>query len=162
VTERLFVPRTGARVLLVDDAGRTLLFRGTDPGRPGERWWVTPGGGVEPDETSADGACRELAEETGLRVSPAELGTPVWRETTEFPFDGVWYRQEQDFFLLRVTAWAVDTTGFSHIERATVDRHHWWTVEELEGTAERYYPVNLPALLRRVLAEAGDRPMMAP
>jgi hypothetical protein len=33
-------------VLLLDDAGRVLLFRGGDPAAP-ERgtWWITPGGG---------------------------------------------------------------------------------------------------------------------
>jgi len=157
-----FVPRSGARVLLVDDAERTLLFRGSDPGRPGQRYWFTPGGGLDPGESRVDGAARELFEETGLRVDPAALGEPVWRETVEFPFDRVWYRQEQDFFLLRVARWEVDTAGFDPIERATVDQHRWWTLPELDATAEVYYPPDLPALLRRALAQASDRPVTAP
>lgn len=143
--------RTAARILLVDAAGRLLLFSGRDPGRPAHRYWFTPGGGLRPDETTAAGAARELLEETGLAVSPPELGEPVWHEITEFPFDGVWYRQEQDFFLYRVPSWQVDTRGFDDIERATVDGHRWWTVQELAATSERYYPVDLVGLLRRVL-----------
>jgi hypothetical protein len=38
--------------------------------------------------------------------------------------------------------------GFSDIERDSVDGHRWWSVEELEATADRYYPVDLPDLLR--------------
>jgi 8-oxo-dGTP pyrophosphatase MutT (NUDIX family) len=155
VTEPL--PRRAARVLLVDEAERVLLFRGSDPGRPGERFWFTPGGGLEPAEPSAEGAARELAEETGLRVSPADLGPPVWHEVTDFPFDGQWYRQEQDFFLVRLigaraAGWRLDTTGFEQVERDTIDDDRWWEITELDRTTERFYPTNLPAVLRRALA----------
>ena len=72
------VPRLAARVLLLDEGSRILLFRGGDPAAP-ERgtWWFTPGGGLEPGETRHQGAARELFEETGLRVSPDSLGEPV-------------------------------------------------------------------------------------
>lgn len=152
----VYTPRRAARVLLVDAAGRVLLFHGVDPGRPDFGYWFTPGGGLDPGESAAAGAARELAEETGLRLTPAELGPPIWRETVEFPFDGVWYRQEQDFFGVRVAAWEVDTTGFNDIERASVTDHRWWTPEELAATTERYYPAELPVVLGRVLAAAGD------
>ncbi|SBT53198.1 NUDIX hydrolase [Micromonospora auratinigra] len=150
-----FHPRRAARVLLVDAGGRLLLFQGSDPARPEHRYWFTPGGGLDPQESPAEGAARELAEETGLRLSPAELGAPVWSETVEFPFDGVWYRQQQEFFLVRVPGWQVDTAGFNEIEQASVHGHRWWTVDELSSTGERYYPTDLPAVLGRALAGAG-------
>ncbi|WP_431935102.1 NUDIX hydrolase [Micromonospora sp. RP3T] len=151
----VYTPRRAARVLLIDAAGRVLLFEGSDPARPGHRYWFTPGGGLDPGETPAQGAARELAEETGLRLAPAELGAPVWSETVEFPFDGVWYRQEQEFFLLRVAGWVVDTAGFDEIERASVHGHRWWVVTELAATTERYYPPDLPDRLGRVLTGGG-------
>ncbi|MFE9690466.1 NUDIX hydrolase [Micromonospora sp. NPDC005806] len=150
-------PRRAARVLLVDAGGRVLLFEGSDPARPGHRYWFTPGGGLDPGETPAEGAARELAEETGLRLASTELGAPVWSETVEFPFDGVWYRQEQEFFLVRVPDWEVDTAGFNEIERATMHGHRWWPVDELIGTAERYYPADLPAMLTRALGAGAVR-----
>jgi 8-oxo-dGTP pyrophosphatase MutT (NUDIX family) len=146
------IPRRAARVLLVDGADRLLMFCGFDPARPAHRYWFTAGGGLEPGEPPAEGAARELAEETGLRIPASDLGTPVWREVTEYPFDGRWYRQEQDFFLVRVPAWEVDTDGFDQLERDSIDGHRWWTLAELEATEERYYPADLPALLRRLLA----------
>jgi 8-oxo-dGTP pyrophosphatase MutT (NUDIX family) len=152
------IPRRAARVLLVDGAGRLLMFHGFDPARPAHHYWFTVGGGLEPGEPAAVGAAREMAEETGLRMTAAELGGPVWREVTEFPFDGLWYRQEQDFFLVRVPAWEVVTDGFDAVERDSIDDYRWWSVEELESTAERFYPSDLPELLRRVLGDGRPEP----
>jgi 8-oxo-dGTP pyrophosphatase MutT (NUDIX family) len=145
------ISRRAARVLLVDGSGRVLLFHGTDPARPDHQYWFTPGGGLDQGETAADGAARELFEESGYRVHPAELGEPVWHEVTEFPFDGVWYHQEQDFFLLRVGSWEVDTSGFDEIEAGSIDGYRWWSVAELEATPDRYYPADLPSLLRSLV-----------
>jgi 8-oxo-dGTP pyrophosphatase MutT (NUDIX family) len=142
--------RRAARVVLVDDADRTLLLRGGDPARPALRWWFTPGGGLDEGESSAEGAARELFEETGLRVTPADLGRPVWHQITRFSYDNRQYRQEQDFYLFRVPEWQVDTTGFDPEEQRTIDDHRWWSVAELDATAETVYPENLADLLRRL------------
>lgn len=149
----VYTPRCAARVLLVDADGRLLLFRGFDPARPEHgRWWFTPGGGLDPGETYAEGAVRELAEETGLRLTVTDVGQPVHADVTEFSFGGVWYRQEQQFFLVRVTAHEVDTAGFSEVERGSVVGHRWWSAEELRCTAERCYPLDLAEVLGRALA----------
>jgi 8-oxo-dGTP pyrophosphatase MutT (NUDIX family) len=147
----VLLTRRAARVLLIDEGGRVLLFHGCDPARRAHRYWFTPGGGLDPSESSGQGAARELAEETGLSVRPEDLGQPVWEDVTTFPFDGQWYRQEQQFYALRVSAWQVDTAGFNQIERNSIDDHRWWTVDELESTDERVYPVELAELVRRVL-----------
>jgi 8-oxo-dGTP pyrophosphatase MutT (NUDIX family) len=147
--------RRAARVVLVDGADRTLLLRGSDPARPGLRWWFTPGGGLDQGESPAGGAARELFEETGLRVDPAELGEPIWHEVARFSYDGRQYRQDQDFYLFRVDRWQVDTAGFDVEEKLTIDAHRWWSAEELDATDETVYPENLAALLRRCTAVPG-------
>jgi 8-oxo-dGTP pyrophosphatase MutT (NUDIX family) len=154
------ISRRAARVLLVDGAGRVLMFHGFDPARPAHTYWFTVGGGLEPDEPAAEGAARELAEETGLRMTAEQVGAPVWREVTEYPFDGLWYRQEQEFFLVQVPGWDVVTDGFDAVERDSIDGHRWWTIEELESTTDRFYPVDLPDLLRRLLPDG--RPAQPP
>lgn len=143
------IDRRAARVLLVDRAGRTLLLHGGDPARPEQSWWFTPGGGLDEAETPAEGAARELAEETGLRIDPAELGEPVWHETTEFSYGGRQYRQDQDFFLLRVTEIQVDTAGMDEDEQQTITEHRWWSAAEIDASSEQIFPRTLAELLRR-------------
>ena len=144
-----FKDRRAARVLLIDEAGRALLFHGGDPARPGPSWWVTPGGGLEAEESHAEGAARELFEETGLRVEPAELGEPIFEEVTEFSFGGQAYRQAQQFFLFRVREWQVDTAGFDTEEQLSIDEHRWWSAAEMDATDELIYPQGLAGLLRK-------------
>lgn len=73
------VPCAGVAVL---DGDRVLLVQ-----RDAEPWvgsWCTPGGHLEVAEEPRDAAARELREETGLRVDPADL---VLLETTQLePF----------------------------------------------------------------------------
>jgi 8-oxo-dGTP pyrophosphatase MutT (NUDIX family) len=148
------VRRRAGRVLVVDERDRVLLLHGFDPARPGEPYWFTIGGGAEPGESLAQAAARELREETGLAATAGELGDPVWHEVTEFGFDGASYRQEQDFFLLRVGSPAVSTDGLDHEEAAVIDGHRWWTAGELESTADSFYSRELPRLPRDLTGPA--------
>lgn len=150
------IERQGARVLLIDGRDRLLLFRGRDPAEPaGRPYWFTVGGGLDPDETPAQAALREMFEETGLRLDTHDLAGPVWHEVAEFGFDGRSYRQSQDFFVCRVTSWEVDTSAFAEPEIRSIDAHRWWSVAELDATDEVFFPAGLAGLLRRVLGTQG-------
>jgi 8-oxo-dGTP pyrophosphatase MutT (NUDIX family) len=145
------VARRAARVLLIDASRRVLLFRGGDPSAPeAGTWWFTPGGGLDEGETHAEAAARELLEETGLRITPDALGEPVLDHEVEFAFDGTTYAQSQQFFVARVDAHEVDTSGFSPLEHASVVEHRWWPLQELAQTRDRVYPVELVELLTRL------------
>lgn len=66
-------------VAVADDDGRVLLVEnGWSDG------WIVPGGTVEMDETLADAAVREVAEETGVSV---ELDRPLLVENQTFTHD---------------------------------------------------------------------------
>jgi 8-oxo-dGTP pyrophosphatase MutT (NUDIX family) len=51
-----------------DEVGRVLLARHADFDQ-----WALPGGSLDPDETPANAAVRELWEETGLRTTPERI-----------------------------------------------------------------------------------------
>src|SRR5512134_3702655 len=91
------VLRQAARLLVVGPDGRVLLFQYEDAGR---RWWASPGGGVEGNETFEEAAAREAAEELALR-KPAL--TPLWKLVVEFTFREKLIRQVERYFLVRLS-----------------------------------------------------------
>lgn len=144
------IRRRAGRVIVVDAARRVLLLHGFDPAKPDQPYWITVGGGARPGESLAQAAARELAEESGIEVPAGQLGEPVWHEVAEFDFEGKPFRQEQDFFLLRVGSPQVRADPPTDEEAAVITGHRWWTITELESTAESVYPVELPSLLRQL------------
>lgn len=153
--------RRTARILLADGLDRILLFRCWLDGEVSGHGqiWITPGGGVQPGETLAEAGARELREETGLSLDPADLG-PVVAVSS-----GKWglrrrYLAIDSFFWVRVPELTVDTTGFMPLERSLVTDHRWWSRDEIaaaiESGDEQIMPFGLPPLLDRLLA--GDRP----
>lgn len=142
--------REAARVLVLDPTGRVLLLEGLDPDDPAAgRWWLTPGGGVEGDETPADAARREVREETGAALG--ELDGPVSERFAEFDFGGTHYRQHEVYFVARAAPFVPSTDGRTDLETRALTDARWWSIEELEATAETVYPENLADLLRTLL-----------
>lgn len=76
--------RSGASVVLVTDGGHLVLVRNRS--RPG---WAPPGGKREPGEALRDSAVREVAEETGLLLNPAELAPVGYERITIAPGEQV-------------------------------------------------------------------------
>ena len=60
-----------ACAIIEDKVHEVLLIYEGD--MPYHKWWVMPGGYVKPDETIEQAVVREVAEETGLQVTPAEM-----------------------------------------------------------------------------------------
>jgi 8-oxo-dGTP pyrophosphatase MutT (NUDIX family) len=155
------VERRTARVLLVDGLDRLLLFRFWLDGKDSRRGhaWITPGGGVQPGETLAQAGARELREETGLALDPAELGPVVARASGEWGLRRR-YLAVDSFFSVRVPELAVDTAGFMPEERRLLTDHRWWPRVEIEAAiaagTEPIMPFGLLPLLDRLLA--GERP----
>lgn len=148
--------RTSARVVLLDEDGRVLLFCGSDPAiEAAPRWWFTVGGAVEPGESLTAAAAREVGEETGLSLAPAALIGPVWRREAVFEFNGAVIRSEEYFFVYRTSQFEPVTGGHSTVERQSIHGHRWCdaaVIAELTAAGETVYPLQLGELL----SEAGQ------
>ena len=141
-------PRRAGRVLVIDQAGRVLLLQGFDPAEPDRLYWFTVGGGLDDGEGTAEAAVRELWEEAGINATASELAGPVWQRNTEFSFDGIGYRQDEEYYVLRVGQVQVSLAHLDDIERETVTGYRWWSRQELAATTEAFFPAELPGLLR--------------
>ena len=135
--------RPAARILLVDGEGRVLLFR-FDPGdRP--PFWCTPGGAVDPGESYAEAARRELREETGLEL---ECGPEVAQRHVEFvTIEGVPVTADERYFRVEAGVCTIDTAGHTELERRVMQRHRWFAVEEIEEWPEPIFPRDLVEML---------------
>ena len=139
--------RQAARLVVIDPDNRVLLFQYEDDRR---KWWATPGGGLEAEETFEETAAREAKEE--LSLTCVKL-IPLWSQTVEFMFRGRPIRQDERYFLVRLSGLG---TAPGHAVREAHRREgilaaRWWSLEEIETTSEPVFPKDLCERLRDVI-----------
>jgi 8-oxo-dGTP pyrophosphatase MutT (NUDIX family) len=132
------IARPGARVLCVA-AGAVLLLRWRDPVE-GFEVWEPPGGGIEPGESRAAAARRELREEAGLEA--AALAGPV-TVARDYRWAGRRIVCTDAVFLARWDARPPVT-----LERSPELLGSAWVPEAELASVDPIEPPELPALLR--------------
>lgn len=155
--------RCAARAVLLDEAGRALLFRTREAAMPEEgEWWELPGGGIEDGESYVEALVREVWEETGLAITAECVGPALWRRTSTFRRRKYFRRIQHEVVAVvhvRADAPELDLTGQLAHEREDYLFWRWAPVDEIVASSDRFYPGRLPELLPLLLAgESVDEP----
>ena len=145
--------RTSVRALLISEQTHILLSRVRVNG-PDKIVWIVPGGGLEPGETHLAGLEREVYEETGYRGAlEAQL---VWRGISEYVLNGVAVRQTDHFYWCRVKKFAAKPVYLEPgDEKNNFFEMRWWSLSELETSAEVFGPRQLAKHLSQLI-EGGS------
>src|SRR5207247_849543 len=125
------VQRDTARIILVSPDDRVLLFRHHLPEPWAREGWLTPGGAIEPAESAADAAARELREETGHVIALTESSRAVAIDSGQWSTNGTVFTTVNWYFFARATGDHVDLSGQSEYERRDLLDHRWWTIADL-------------------------------
>jgi ADP-ribose pyrophosphatase YjhB (NUDIX family) len=144
--------RLAARVIVLDPGDRVLLMR-YDNGPPDASHWATPGGGLNKAEDYPAAALRELAEETGWH--DITLLDEVARRTLTMPYGGQLVHQRERLYLARTGQACREIRGVEAMHAADgIAAWRWWTLAELDATAETVWPAGLADLIRHALGHA--------
>jgi 8-oxo-dGTP pyrophosphatase MutT (NUDIX family) len=152
------VRRAVARLVVLDADGRILLLHTRDLGNPAfGTSWELPGGGLEPGETFAEAAIRELREETGIRITPDRVGEPTWQRDASYLYRGVRRVQHEMIAAVQLSRPAPEVLGIYRQDFEGTDHFgfRWWRMADIVTSPEWFYPRRLPALLPDFLA--GER-----
>ncbi|MDE0210390.1 MAG: NUDIX domain-containing protein [Boseongicola sp.] len=148
--------RHAVRAVVLSEADHTvLLLRMQHPDRPSD-FWLLPGGGVQPHETSIEALRRELWEETGLALTSKP--TLLWRRAHQFERgineDAQVIEQHEEIYL--VSARQFEPSAHNNPEPSQVgsfQEYRWWSIAELKAaTREQFAPRALPALVEGLVS----------
>lgn len=139
--------REAARAVVFDGDDRVLLLRYDENGG----FWATPGGSLEDIDGGDHSAAvlREMCEELGVDKDAIELGDQLAERNEKHLVGGREVRQVETYFLARIPAAAIDPAQASQPDN--IREYRWWSLAELNASAETVYPLDLADLVAGVL-----------
>lgn len=143
------IKRKAARAVLLTSQNEILLIKISDPSGT---WsgWITPGGGIDDNETDIQSLARELKEELGY-TQPFKA-EKLWFRTTRFTWVNENYEQTETFYLLKTEKFEVaESLELTESEKAGFKDIKWWRLEEIAKSSDNFAPPRFYELLKDIL-----------
>ena len=132
------IRRQAVRAVLLTDNRRILMIQVQEPGTDFVLW-ITPGGGIEPNEDAETCLRREIQEETGL--DRFDIGAHIWYRSHTFEWDNKVYEQKEDFYLVEIERFEPSMRGNPSIGELDIFRKYkWWKLEDIMKSADVVAP----------------------
>ncbi|MBG6245676.1 hypothetical protein CS369_14425 [Candidatus Symbiopectobacterium sp. 'North America'] len=147
--------RHSARALLINNDNNVLLFKfrfkniKDNIDASINEFWITPGGGLEGNETFEQALGKELMEETGLIIK--EKPEWVWSIEVVFERNGSQFISHERYYLVYVSSCDSGEPNLSENEKSNLLQKRWWSIDEMLVSEAAFRPVCLARELNRIL-----------
>jgi 8-oxo-dGTP pyrophosphatase MutT (NUDIX family) len=146
--------RVCVRALILSPRNSVLLVHLVLPNR---HLWITPGGGVAPNESHLEALHRELLEETGQ--SGLTIGPHIWIREGAYEWRGETRAEREYFYLVRADEFVADSSGNPVPgERELMAEFRWWPARELPAESRLFAPMRLGALVADLIRNGAPAP----
>lgn len=113
---------------------------------------------MDPGETSAQAAHREIIEETG--ITDFELGPCIWTQECQFTFAGYLFDSQEWIHVAWCDGGEYAPKGLEYFEALAFRGARWWDLGDLLESAEPVLPPRLREFISPIAAgQLPDRPV---
>lgn len=147
--------RVCGRGLIVNPEKQILLMKVDHPdvfdpdGYIKSPFWITPGGGLEPNETIPQAVAREIMEECGF--NNIDVGPVIWYWEHILVIRGIYYKLCDYFCVVHMGQSHDPICRENDEEREMILEYRWWDLADLVKSLDVFVPGNLAQLFKGLL-----------